>query len=62
MIGLVGEAATTNVTVDTKEIEDARWFSRAEVLQMLSRTHPHGFHASHPYAIAHTLISAAAGL
>lgn len=59
MIGLIGEAATTKVTVDTKEIEDARWFPRAEVLQMLGRTHPQGFHASHPYAIAHTLIRAA---
>jgi NAD+ diphosphatase len=62
MIGLVGEAATTDVTVDTSEIQDARWFSRAEARQMLSRSHPQGLHASHPYAIAHTLIQAAAGL
>lgn len=59
MIGLIGEAETTDVTIDTKEIQDARWFSRAEVLQMLVREHPAGLHASHPYAIAHTLIRTA---
>jgi NAD+ diphosphatase len=62
MIGLTGEAETSDITIDTKEIQDARWFSRAEVTQMLTRTHPAGLHASHPYAIAHTLLQAAAGL
>lgn len=62
MIGLVGEAETRDVVVDTKEIEDARWFGRDEVAQMLSRSHPEGLHASHPYAIAHTLLKTAAGL
>lgn len=62
MIGLVGEAVSRDVVVDTKEIEDARWFSRDEVAQMLARTHPKGLHASHPYAIAHVLLKTAAGL
>lgn len=62
MIGLIGEAATTEITVDTSEIQDARWFSREEARHMLTRSHPLGLHASHPYAIAHTLIAAAAGL
>lgn len=62
MIGLVGEAETRDVVVDTKEIEDARWFSRDEVAQMLARRHPKGLHASHPYAIAHVLLKTAAGL
>ncbi|MBL8789173.1 MAG: NAD(+) diphosphatase [Rhizobiales bacterium] len=62
MIGLIGEAATTEITVDTSEIQDARWFSREEARHMLTRSHPQGLHASHPYAIAHALIAAAAGL
>lgn len=62
MIGLIGEAATTEITVDTSEIQDARWFSCEEARHMLTRSHPQGLHASHPYAIAHTLIAAAAGL
>lgn len=62
MIGLVGEAENADIKIDTTEIQDARWFSRQDIAQMLSRTHPQGFHASHPYAIAHQLVRVAAGL
>lgn len=62
MIGLIGEAENTDIKIDTTEIQDARWFSSADIRQMLARTHPLGFHASHPYAIAHQLVKVAAGL
>lgn len=59
MIGLLGEAETTNITVDPKELETARWFERAEVQAMLENKHLEGLTASHPYAIAHHIIKAA---
>ncbi len=62
MIGLIGEAETAEIKIDASEIEDARWFSRADIALMLTRKHPAGFHASHPYAIAHQLVKVAAGL
>lgn len=62
MIGLVGEAENADIKIDATEIQDARWFSPQDIGQMLSRTHPQGFHASHPYAIAHQLVRVAAGL
>jgi NAD+ diphosphatase len=59
MIGMIGEAETTELKIDKAELEDARWFERAEVERMLTGKHPDGFTASHPYAIAHHLIKAA---
>jgi len=59
MLGLIGEAETSEIKVDTKEIQDARWFSRADIRLMLERKHPQGFYASHPYAIAHVITEAA---
>jgi NAD+ diphosphatase len=59
MIGMIGEAETTELKIDKAELEDARWFEKAEVELMLTGKHPEGFTASHPYAIAHHLINAA---
>lgn len=59
MIGMIGEAESTEIKIDKAELEDARWFERAEVEMMLSNQHPQGLTASHPYAIAHLLIKAA---
>jgi len=42
--------------VDRVELEDARWFDRAEVALMHRREHPDGLFAAHPFAIAHHLI------
>ena len=56
MIGLIGEALTDRISLDDKELEDARWFDRAEALMMLDRTHPQGLWATNPYAIAHELV------
>ena len=56
MIGCFGRAMQTDLTVDQNELEDARWFSREEVALMLAGTHPEGFSAPKPYAIAHHLL------
>lgn len=56
MIGLIGQALTDRISLDDKELEDARWFDRDEALMMLNRTHPQGLWATNPYAIAHELV------
>lgn len=62
MIGMIGEAETFEIIVDPVELEDARWFSVAEVETMMNGTHGENLTASHPYAIAHHLIKSALGL
>jgi NAD+ diphosphatase len=44
--------------VDRTELEDARWFSRDEVVAMLLRRHPDSLTAAHPIAIAYHIIRA----
>ncbi len=59
MIGCIAEATSTEIKVDEKELEIARWFSRDEINLMLQRKHPENLYASNPYAIAHAVIMAA---
>ena len=59
MIGLLGEAETTDIVIDKSELEDARWFDREEILAMLADRHPDGLKVPPVMAIAHHLISAA---
>lgn len=59
MIGMLAQAETDEITIDHKELETARWFSRSELEQMLAGTHPQGLWASRPQAIAHLVLSAA---
>jgi NAD+ diphosphatase len=56
MIGCKARAITTEITVDKSELEDARWFTRAEAKTMMDRTHPDGLAGPHPVAIAHHLL------
>ncbi len=42
MIGCMVEAASTEITIDRQELEDARWFTRDEVKAMLAGRHPKG--------------------
>lgn len=58
MLGCHAEALTTDIVRDANEIEDCRWFARAEVATMLAETHPRGFRLPPPMAIAHRLIQA----
>lgn len=57
MIGCIAEAITDEIDPDTTELEDCRWFSRAEVRQMLNGTHPEGLRAATRGAIARYLIA-----
>ncbi|GJD50240.1 NADH pyrophosphatase [Methylobacterium crusticola] len=56
MIGCEGEALGDALVLDRTELEDARWFSRDEVRQMLARTHPDGLATPPPMAIANLLV------
>jgi NAD+ diphosphatase len=58
MLGCVAEALGREIVVDTKELEDARWFSRDEVAGMLLRRHPGGLTTPPPVAIAHHIVRA----
>ncbi|MCY0388182.1 NAD(+) diphosphatase [Robbsia sp. Bb-Pol-6] len=58
MLGCVARAQGNDLIIDRTELEDARWFSRAEVRAMLERTHPQGLVAPQPFAIAHHLMQA----
>ncbi|GJE69610.1 NAD(+) diphosphatase [Methylorubrum podarium] len=56
MIGCVAEGLTETVRTDPDELEDARWFSRAEVARMIAGAHPEGLTVPPPTAIAHLLL------
>jgi NAD+ diphosphatase len=56
MIGCHAEALSEEIAVDHAELEDARWFSRAEVESMLLRQHTDGLTVPPPVAIAHHII------
>jgi NAD+ diphosphatase len=58
MIGCFARATGTEIVVDKNELEDARWFTRAEVAGMLDGTHAQGLSAPKPFAIAHHLLKA----
>ncbi len=40
MLGCVGEAISTDITLDPAELEDALWISREEMAQVLAGKHP----------------------
>ena len=56
MIGCHAEAVSHDVVIDKSEIEDARWFDRAELKTMLLRQHPQELSTPPPIAIAHHII------
>ncbi len=58
MIGLLGQAVTKDIKIDEHELQDARWFSRAEAQSLLDGSHPEGLKAPNPFAIAHHLLLA----
>jgi NAD+ diphosphatase len=57
MIGCVGYAETTDITIDPREIEEARWFSREEIRAMLDKRHPQNWWVPGQQAIACALIT-----
>jgi NAD+ diphosphatase len=56
MIGCTARANSEDIVVDRTELEDARWFDRAEASLMIRRQHPDGLAGPHPFAIAHHLL------
>jgi NAD+ diphosphatase len=56
MIGCHARALTHDIVIDKSEIEEARWFERAELALMLERRHPQGLTAPPHIAIAHHII------
>jgi NAD+ diphosphatase len=56
MIGCLGRAESTEITIDSGEIAEARWFTRMDAQLMLERRHPDGLHVPGRQAIANTLI------
>lgn len=57
MLACKAVAHSEHIQVNMKEIEDARWFTRAEVGQMLQQQHPQGLFVPPRFAIANKLIT-----
>ena len=56
MIGCHSVAEGTELVVDTTELEEARWFTRAEVVEAMSGSEDGAFIAPPPHAVAHHLL------
>jgi NAD+ diphosphatase len=56
MIGAQATAIDDQLVIDRNELDDARWFSREEVLAALSGAEDATFQAPPPWAIARTLL------
>lgn len=57
MIACTAEADDEALTIDTTELEDARWFSRDEVTSAMAGEPDAAFVAPPPFAIAHSLLA-----
>ncbi|GJD10911.1 Peroxisomal NADH pyrophosphatase NUDT12 [Galdieria sulphuraria] len=58
MLGFVAEASSQTIQVDKQELDDAKWFSREQVQQMLSNRDPNGLRGPPPQSIAYELCHA----
>ncbi|GLQ05429.1 NADH pyrophosphatase [Sneathiella chinensis] len=59
MIGCFAEATSEEITLDETELSDARWFTRAEVIDMLAKSVTRDIpRLAPPLAIAHQLAAA----
>ncbi len=56
MIGCLAEAVSETIALDRDELEDGRWFTRAEAVQMLKKQHPEGYFCPPRAAIANSLL------
>jgi NAD+ diphosphatase len=56
MMGCLARATSRAITIDAVELEDARWFDRAEVIAMFEMRHPERLWAPNPMAIAHHIL------
>ena len=59
MIGCFAEALSEDITIDEKELADARWFTRDEIILMIERAETQETpRIAPPMAIAHQLVKA----
>jgi NAD+ diphosphatase len=58
MIGAHATALDDSLTIDTNELDDARWFTRQEVIDAVAQHPDASFQAPPPWAIARTLLEA----
>jgi NAD+ diphosphatase len=58
MIGAHARAASDSLAIDTNELDDARWFSREDVVGALAGGGDAAFQAPPRSAIARTLLEA----
>lgn len=58
MIGCLAEGLSDEITLDPRELEAARWFTRDEARAMLTQDHSDGLFTPFSFAIAHHLIHA----
>ncbi len=58
MIGCHAEVLSDDFAIDRTELEDGRWFEKAEVREMLADTHENGLRVPATGAIATHLIRA----
>ena len=56
MIGCLARAASRDIVVDGEELEDARWFTRDDVMAMFEKRHAEGLTTPMPMAIAHHIL------
>jgi len=56
MIGCHARAVSSELTIDTNELDDAGWFSRAEIAGALAGAADARFQPPPPAAIARTLL------
>ncbi|MGD0185605.1 MAG: NAD(+) diphosphatase [Roseiarcus sp.] len=56
MVGCLAQATSRAITIDRVELEDARWFDRADVAAMFEKRHPQRLWAPNPMAIAHHIL------
>ncbi len=57
MVGFLAEVEPSAIVLDAEELEDAQWFTRAQMRSALAGQQP-GCHPPPPFAIAHWLIKA----
>lgn len=57
MIACIAEATATAITLDETELDDARWFTRAEAAAAMGGEPEAPFIAPPPFAVAHTLLA-----
>lgn len=57
MLGCIGDALSSEITIEDDELEACKWCSRDEIRQMIDGTHPEGHLIPPPISISYVLIT-----